>query len=70
VTRVVVPLVSEAHRDAVPGERRPQLLDEPVVQFLGHLPARLELPLNNNNRALTTCFIASTAAGNNLYGTT
>jgi hypothetical protein len=32
--------------------------------------ARPELPLNNNNRVLTTCFIASTAAGNNLYGTT
>jgi hypothetical protein len=29
-----------------------------------------DLPLNNNNRALTACFIASTAAGNNLYGTT
>ena len=36
MTRVVVPLVSEAYRDAVPGER-PQFLDEPVVQFLGPL---------------------------------
>jgi hypothetical protein len=36
VTRVVVPLVSKAHRDAVPGER-PQFLDEPVVRLLGPL---------------------------------
>src|SRR5262252_6338112 len=36
VTRVVVPLVSEAHRNAVPGEC-PQFLDEPIVQFLGPL---------------------------------
>src|SRR5215813_9576657 len=36
VTRVVVPLVSKAYCDAVPSER-PQLLDEPVVQFLGPL---------------------------------
>ena len=32
MTRVVVPLVREAYRDAVPGER-PQFLDEPVVQL-------------------------------------
>src|SRR5215467_3145439 len=31
-TRVVVPLVGEAHRDAVTGAR-PQLLDEPVVEL-------------------------------------
>ena len=34
--RVVVPLVREAYRDAVPGAR-PQFLDEPVVQFLDPL---------------------------------
>ena len=34
--RVVVPFVSEAHRDAVSGER-PQFLDEPVVQLPGPL---------------------------------
>ena len=37
VTRVVVPLVSKAHRDAVSGER-PQFLDEPVVQLFRPLP--------------------------------
>ena len=36
VARVIVPLLREAHRDAVPGER-PQFLDEPVVQFLDPL---------------------------------
>src|SRR5947209_19542009 len=30
---VVVPLVSETHRDAVPGER-PHFLDQPVIEFL------------------------------------
>ncbi len=34
MTRVVVPLVGEAYRDAVSGER-PEFLDEPVVQLLG-----------------------------------
>src|ERR1700686_2375710 len=36
VIRVVVPLVSEAYRDPVPG-KRPQFLDEPVVQLIGPL---------------------------------
>lgn len=36
MTRVIVPLVSEAHRDAIPGER-PKFLYEPVVQFFGPL---------------------------------
>ena len=36
VTQIVVPFVSEAHRNAVPGER-PQFLDEPVVQLLDPL---------------------------------
>jgi len=33
LTRIVVPFVSKAHRDAIPRER-PQLLDEPIVQLL------------------------------------
>ena len=40
MTRVIVPLVSEADRDAIPGER-PHFLHEPVVQFL-HPLAREE----------------------------
>jgi hypothetical protein len=36
VTRVVVPLVSEAYRDAIPGERL-EFLDQPIVQLLGPL---------------------------------
>ena len=36
MTRVIVPLVSEAYRDAVRGER-PQFLDEPIVQLSGPL---------------------------------
>jgi hypothetical protein len=35
-TRVVVPFISGAYRDALPVER-PQFLDEPVVQLLGPL---------------------------------
>src|SRR5260221_2253367 len=41
-SRVIVPLVREAHSDPVPGER-PEFLDEPVVQFLAPL-AREERP--------------------------
>ena len=37
VTRVVVPFVGEANRDAIAG-KRPELLDEPVVQLLRPLP--------------------------------
>src|SRR5215470_641384 len=33
---VVVPLVSEAHRDPVAG-KRPQLLDQPVIELAGPL---------------------------------
>jgi hypothetical protein len=36
VSRVVVRLVSEAYRDAVPSER-PPFLDEPLLQLLGPL---------------------------------
>src|SRR3954470_10062116 len=36
VIRVVVPLVSEAYGDPVPG-KRPHFLDKPVVQLLGPL---------------------------------
>jgi hypothetical protein len=36
VIRAVVPLVSEAYSDQVPGER-PHFLDQPVVQLLGPL---------------------------------
>src|SRR3954470_13544087 len=36
VIRVIVPLVSQAYRDPVRG-KRPQFLDEPVVQLLGPL---------------------------------
>ena len=39
MTRVVVPLVSEAYRNAVPGEC-PQFLDEPVVQLLRPLASK------------------------------
>ena len=34
--RLVVPLVREAYRDPVPA-KRPQFLDEPVVQLIGPL---------------------------------
>ena len=36
MTRAIVPLVGEAYGDAIPGER-PELLDEPVVQFFDPL---------------------------------
>ena len=36
VIRVIVPLVSEAYGDPVPG-KRPHFLDKPVVPFLGPL---------------------------------
>src|SRR6267154_1401719 len=36
VIRVIVPLVSEAYGDPVPG-KRPHFLDKPVVQLLGPL---------------------------------
>src|SRR5262249_24392420 len=55
VTRVVVPLVSAAYRDAVPGEH-PQFFDEPVVQLLAHLRERKAMisfrPLMNSDRFL------------------
>src|SRR5262245_19422192 len=36
VPRVVMPLISEPHSDAVAGER-PQFLDEPIIQLPGPL---------------------------------
>ena len=38
MTRIVVPLVSEAYRDPVAGER-PKFLDEPLIEFTGPFAA-------------------------------
>jgi hypothetical protein len=50
-----VPLVGEAHRNTVPGER-PELFDEPVIQFPRHLRDRNAMiasrPVTNSERSM------------------